>query len=187
MKEKDNITNLFERLQNDFDIEVPHIGHQDRFLAKIQQQQARAKKEASKPVVLFTWWKQMAAACVILVSLGILIGINLNTSAEETNVTLSPEVQKSQVYFASLLEKEIAKVKAAENEDTKEIIQDALIQLERLEKDYNNLKKQLVERGEDKRILHAMVINFQLRIDLVESVLTQIDELKLFKNEQTII
>ena len=60
-------------------------------------------------------------------------------------------------------------------------------QLERLEKDYESLKKQLIERGDDKRILHAMVTNFQLRIELLESVLIQIDEIKLFKNEQTII
>ena len=187
MKKKDHITNLFERLQDEFDIERPNLGHQERFLTKLQQPQDTSQKDTSKPVILFTWWKQIAAACVILLSLGIFIGTQLNASANGTEVTLSTEVQKSHVYFASLIEKEVAKVKAAEDEDTKEIVQDALAQLERLEKDYNNLKKQLIERGEDKRILHAMVTNFQLRIDLLESVLTQIDELKLFKNEPTII
>jgi hypothetical protein len=59
--------------------------------------------------------------------------------------------------------------------------------LERLEKDYENLKNQLIERGDDRRILHAMVNNFELRIQLLESVLIQIDEIKLFKNENTVI
>ncbi|EDP95295.1 hypothetical protein KAOT1_09491 [Kordia algicida OT-1] len=184
---KDNITNLFDRLKDDFDVETPDKGHENRFLQKLQQQQNEETENTSKPVILFTWWKQIAAACVILLSLGIFIGSNFNASAEETQVTFSPEVEKSQLYFASLIEKELAKVKAAEDEDTKEIIQDALLQLERLENDYSNLKNQLIERGNDKRILHAMVTNFQLRINLLENVLTQIDEIKLFKNENTII
>lgn len=187
MKKKDNITNLFDRLKDDLDIETPEMGHKDRFLKKLQQQSSEETKNTEKPVILFTWWKQIAAACIILVSLGVFIGSNMNASAEDTQVTFSPEVEKSQMYFASLIEKELAKVKAAENEDTKEIIQDALVQLERLEKDYKNLKDQLIELGNDKRILHAMISNFQLRIDLLASVLTQIEEIKLFKNENTII
>ncbi|WP_420574271.1 hypothetical protein [Kordia sp.] len=187
MKEKDNIVNLFDRLKDDFDVETPDMGHENRFLRKLQQQQNQETKDSSKPIVLFTWWKQIAAACVLLLSLGIFIGSNFGSATEDPEITLSPEIEKSQLYFASLIEKELVKVKAAENEDTKEIIDDALLQLKRLEKDYTNLKNQLTEGGDDKRILHAMVTNFQLRIDLLESVLTQIEEIKLFKNENTII
>lgn len=186
MKENDNITNLFERLKDDFDVETPEIGHEHRFLSKLKQQHQETK-DTTKPLILFTWWKQIAAACILLLSLGIFIGSNIGTSEENQQVTFSPEVEKSQLYFVSLIEKELEKVKAAETEDTKEIIEDALAQLKRLENDYTNLKNQLIERGDDRRILHAMVTNFQLRIDLLESVLTQIDELKLFKNEHTII
>jgi hypothetical protein len=188
MNEKDNITNLFERLQGDFDIETPELGHERRFLKKLQQQQDQDSNDAKKPIVLFTWWKQIAAACVILLSLGIFIGSNVDFgTTETTEITFSPEVEKSQVYFAALIEKELEKVKAAETEDTKELIQDAMKRLERLEKDYENLKNQLIERGDDRRILHAMVNNFELRIQLLESVLIQIDEIKLFKNENTVI
>ncbi|MEM6718134.1 MAG: hypothetical protein AAF611_02360 [Bacteroidota bacterium] len=187
MKENDNITNLFDRLKDDFDMETPELGHERRFLKKLQQQQNQETFDTKKPIALVTWWKHIAAACVILLSLGIFIGSNFETSQETPEVTLSPEVEKSQLYFASLLEKEIEKVKAAEDEDTKEIIQDAMNRLKRLETDYSTLKKQLIETGEDKRVIHAMIANFQLRIQLLESVLQQIDEIKLFKNEQTII
>lgn len=187
MKENDNISNLFERLKDDFDIETPEIGHEHRFLSKLNAEKDQKTTENNKPLLLFTWWKHMAAACILLLSLGIFIGSNIGTSGEIPEVTFSPEVEKSQLYFASLVAQELEKVKAAESDDTKEIIQDALLQLERLENDYANLKNQLIERGDDRRILHAMVTNFQLRIDLLESVLTQIEELKLFKNEHTII
>ncbi|MEM6686751.1 MAG: hypothetical protein AAF617_13290 [Bacteroidota bacterium] len=187
MNENDNITNLFDRLKDDFDMETPELGHERRFLNKLQAQQQQEITNTRKPIALVTWWKQIAAACVILLSLGILIGSNFGSTEETSEVTLSPEVEQSQLYFASLLDKELEKVKAAEDEDTKEIIQDALQRLERLEKDYSTLKNQLIETGEDKRVIHAMIANFQLRIQLLESVLQQIDEIKLFKNEQTII
>ncbi|WP_298512941.1 hypothetical protein [uncultured Kordia sp.] len=190
MKENDNITNLFDRLKDDFDIETPELGHEHRFLRKLQQQQEESQETAdiSKPKILFTWWKQIAAACVILLSLGIFIGSNFGTTTiESPEVTFSPEVEKSQVHFASLIEKELEKVKAAEDEDTKEIVQDALQQLKRLETEYDKLKDELVAYGEDKRILQAMVANFQLRIQLLENVLVQIEEIKIFKNEDTVI
>ena len=188
MKKNDNINNLFERFQDDFDIETPEIGHEHRFLKKLQQQQTQETTETKQPIVWFTWWKQIAAACVILVSLGIFIGTNFgNTSVEKSQITLSPEVEKSQLYFAALIETELKKVKAEESEDTKEVIQDAMKRLERLENDYKKLKEQFIETGDDKRIIHAMITNFQLRIELLENVLQQIDEIKIFKNEQTII
>ena len=187
MKEKDNIENLFDRLKDDFDVETPEVGHENRFLEKLQAQQTQETPNADKPIILFTWWKHIAAACILFVSLGIFIGANFGASAESTQTAFSTEVEKSHLYFASLIEKELTKVKAASTEDTKEIVQDALVQLKRLENDYTNLKNQLIERGNDKRIMHAMIANFQLRINLLESVLAQIDEIKLFKNENTII
>lgn len=189
MKEEDNISKLFERLEGKFDMETPDENHEHRFLAKLTQQQQENEEttDVSKPVILFTWWKHIAAACILLLGLGIFIGSNFESGQATSEVTFSPEVENSQLYFASLIEKELEKVKAAEDEDTKEIIQDALLQLERLEKDYTSLKDELIEHGEDKRILYAMVSNFQLRIDLLESVLIQIEEIKLFKNEDTII
>lgn len=190
MREDDNISKLFERLEGTFDIETPDANHENRFLMKLKQQalaNETSEEDTRKPVILFTWWKPMAAACVILLSLGIFIGSNFQFGTETQEVTFSPEVENSQLYFASLIEEELEKVKAAENEDTKEIVQDALLQIERLENDYNDLKNQLIEHGDDKRILYAMVANFQLRIDLLQNVLAQIEEIKLFKNEDHIL
>lgn len=192
MKENDNISKLFEQLEGKFDVETPDTNHEHRFLAKLKQQEEKqevteSKEDLSKPVILFTWWKPIAAACVILLGLGVFIGSNIQFGEETQEVTFSPEVENSQMYFASVIEEELVKLKAAENEDTKEIIQDALLQLERLENDYTDLKNQLIEHGDDKRILYAMVANFQLRIDLLQNVLAQIEEIKLFKNEDTII
>ncbi len=33
---KDNLDKLFENLKNEFDIEIPNLGHQQRFLDKLK-------------------------------------------------------------------------------------------------------------------------------------------------------
>jgi archaellum component FlaC len=64
------------------------------------------------------------------------------------------------------------------------------VQLERLDEEYKKLKVDLSKSGKDKRVVFAMVSNLQQRIDLLNDVLTQIEEikeLKNYKNESTVI
>ena len=80
MREDDNISKLFERLEGKFDVETPDANHENRFLMKLKQQATEnetSEDDTSKPVILFTWWKPVAAACVILLGLGIFIGSNI--------------------------------------------------------------------------------------------------------------
>ena len=58
--------------------------------------------------------------------------------------------------------------------------------MQTLEKEYDKLKKDLLKSGKDKRVIFAMINNFQQRIDLLKQVLEQtqrINELKIYKNE----
>ena len=69
------------------------------------------------------------------------------------------------------------------------MVQDALEQLENLENKYEILKLDLVESGNNKRVIYAMIKNFQNRIDLLEQVISTIEEvkkLKTLKNENKI-
>ena len=45
MREDDNISKLFERLEGKFDIETPDTNHENRFLMKLKQQQATETKK----------------------------------------------------------------------------------------------------------------------------------------------
>lgn len=51
----------------------------------------------------------------------------------------------------------------------------------KIEYDYSLLKDELVTKGEDKRIIQAMIANFQMRIDLLTTVLDKIEEVKQIK------
>ncbi len=185
MNNPDNIEQLFKKLEGQFDLDAPTLGHQDRFLQKLKGQQGFAEAPKKRA----NWWKPMMLAASIALLLGLYLGnvfFNNPTELEE----ISPQMAETQVYFTSLIEQELAKVKLEENQDTKVIVDDAMEQLEKLEDDYEELKTQLLENGDDSRLIHAMIQNFQNRIDLLQTVLIQIDEVKLLKNiqnENTII
>ena len=61
---------------------------------------------------------------------------------------------------------------------------DALFQIELLEQNYIKLKQDLTASGNDKRVINAMISNFQDRINILNNVLNQIEELKSTKIEQ---
>ena len=56
-------------------------------------------------------------------------------------------------------------------------------QLNVLEKDYQKLKKDLVDSGEDKRVIYAMVTNFQQRTALLQNVLETIENIQQLKEQ----
>ena len=51
-----------------------------------------------------------------------------------------------------------------------------------MEKDYKELERNLIQGGNSKLILSAMITNFQTRINLLNAVLNQIETIKILKN-----
>jgi len=58
-----------------------------------------------------------------------------------------------------------------------------LAQLHRLENDYKDMEEDLVNGGDSKMILSAMITNFQTRIELLKEVLSQIENIKNLKSQ----
>ncbi|WP_435625207.1 hypothetical protein [Flagellimonas sp.] len=176
---KDNLDDLFERLQGQFDIEEPGSGHQERFLAKLNQ----SKGVVSLPQRKNRVWKPLsiAASVVLICLLGLQI-FNSEPSIKEQVVEIAPEVSKTEFYFASLIEEQVQELKDAKSPETARLVDDTLIQLDKLETDYNNLEQELINGGDSKIILNAMITNFQTRIDLLKEVLQNIENIKNLKS-----
>ena len=187
---KDDIDTLFEQNRTDFDVHDTPQGHQKRFLAKLNVQ-TEADKNASeeKEVEKVNWWKPLsiAASVAVILAIGFLFQ---NTEAQASDLaSVSPEMQKTQSFFTTAINKELQTLKSFESPETKELVDDALQQIEILEQEYNTLKTDLAESGNDKRVIYAMITNFQNRIDLLENVIKTIEEIKTLKankNETTI-
>ena len=178
---KDNLNTLFENLNEDFNIEEPNTGHQQRFFDKLNGQNTVAVKNRKPVRALWRPLIGVAASVVLLVS--VFIGVQQDSNVKDL-ASISPEMATTQDFFTNAISSELEKLNSEESPEFQDLIVDALFQIKLLEENYQQLKSDLSTSGDDKRVIYAMISNFQSRIDLLQNVVEQIDELKQPKTEQ---
>jgi arginine decarboxylase-like protein len=122
----------------------------------------------------------------IAASIALLIGLWVGSSYSDSGMELamiSSEMEETQTYFLTNIEKQLETIENERNEDSEEIIDDSLEQIKKLEDQYKILTIELGENSEDKRIIFAMISNFQQRIDVLQNLLIQIEDIKQFKTQ----
>lgn len=178
MKDKD-IHKLFEELQHDFDVETPNNGHENRFLNKLKTQQHTQERRATRPHNRL--WRPVLGVAATIVLL-ITLTINYNTTPNPQGLaSVSPEMAATQNFFSSVIAEELENIDSKRTPETEVLIKDAMLQMETLEKQYSQLKLDLKESGNDKRVIHAMIDNYWNRINILKSVLENIEGIKTFK------
>jgi len=172
---KDKLEHRFKDLEGQFDIETPRLGHFDRFEVKLARQ---TKKQAKwNPN---TWkWLAIAASIALIFTLG--LG-NYSSKEGLELADVSPKMEETQSFFVSTIQQEIERINLKRNDDNQKIIDDAFLQLNKLEENYKKLTLELDNSNKDKRIIYAMIANFQQRIEVLQSLLQQLDELEQLKN-----
>ncbi|MGB3152495.1 MAG: hypothetical protein WBB27_17705 [Maribacter sp.] len=177
--EKENIEEFFKRLDGKFDTQQPERGHEQRFLEKLNTSEGSVTQTRKK----VNWWKPLSIAASITLVLGVVFGqLYTEPTIDERVAKISPEVSNAQFHFASLIEEQIKELEAESSPQTQKIISDTMAQLADLKLDYNKLEQELLKGGNSKLILSAMITNFQTRIDLLNDVLNQIENIKNLKN-----
>lgn len=178
--EKDTINELFSHFDGQWDTEHPDLGHQERFLNRLE---GKKKKRFSLKIA-----GPVAAAIALFI--GLIFTFNPTNSNTAGLNKMSPQAKETQMYFSSIIQKELAKVEKENSPETQRVVSDALSHMQQLESDYDALTQELQEKGENKKILHAMITNLQVRITFLEKVLAQIENIKKIKenhHENTII
>lgn len=175
MKE-DKLEMLFKELEGKFDSQEPEQGHQARFLQKLEAGRTGSPlKDAKGP----RWWRPLAIAASFAFLL--LLGIRFFAPAptvEERVAQISPEISQTEIYFASLIEEQVSQLENEATPETRQLVSDTMAQLRKLEANYKKLESDLLEGGNSKLILSAMITNFQTRIDLLQDVMQKIDTIK---------
>ena len=179
---KNNIDDLFKRLDNNFDVENPSINHEARFLEKLKEQNKPTFKMVNSRTKFLKPFIGIAASLIILIS--VFIG---SQHKEETLdlASVSPKMAQTQDFFTASINEELKKLQEASEPEVQSIIQDALLRINHLEENYENLKLDLKESGEDNRVIYAMISNFQNRIDILQNTLEQINIIKQLKNSSS--
>jgi uncharacterized protein YeeX (DUF496 family) len=177
---KTNLNTIFENLRADFDVEEPNAGHEKRFVTKLSNQNRKVITLLKPKTNFWIPILSIAASVVVLVA----VFISINTSNEPHDLaSISPEMAKTQNFFTNVISVELEKLNNELTPEFQDLVVDALFQIELLEQHYIKLKNDLTASGNDKRVINAMISNFQDRIDILNNVLNQIEELKSSKNE----
>lgn len=174
----DNIEELFRSL--DFDIAEPSEDHEERFKAKLRQ---RSRKRTRTSGIISLWGPGLAIAASLMVAFLLFQGVyNDSFNSEKGLASVSTEMRNTQDFYSSVISKELYNLQQEKTPETAAVIEDALKQLQILEKDYEKLKTDLSQSGQDKRVISAMITNFQKRIDLLNNVLEKVNNINELKN-----
>jgi hypothetical protein len=171
---QDNLEKIFKEFENQFDVEEPNVGHFKRFEEKLNK--------GTKPNILFKLWPLIAFAASIILIFGIWVGASFSKSGMEL-ASISSEMGETQNFFVTTIEKELATIEKERSPVTEQLISDGLQQINKLEKEYQALTLELKESTEDKRIIYAMISNFQQRIEVLQNLLIQIEDVKQLKTQ----
>lgn len=164
---------------NKFDIYEPTEGHFERFTERLELS-ARDKKPSKERNLK---WYLMAASIALVVSLW--YNFKPDVAGYEL-ADVSPEMKETQSYFTYVINNEIKEINLQQNTDNKLIIDNALNQVQNLEEAYEKLTIELKNSGFDKRIINAMIFNYQQRIEILQDLLNQINNFKNSKDENNI-
>lgn len=166
---------IFENQQGKFDMFEPDSGHFERFKNKLENKKAK-KRSAT---LLFS---KIAVAASIALLVGLWVGSSYSSKGLEL-AAVSTEMAETQSYFVATIQKELELVEVERNSDTEQIINDALDRITELETKYELLTLELKESSEDRRIIYAMISNFQSRIDILQGLLERIESVKELKKQ----
>ncbi len=175
---KDPIQKMFEGLQGEFNTSEPREGHFERFNSRLSEPE-KPKSPKRKSILAYI---AIAASLLVIVTFG------LNRILSETKTGLasvSPEMDETHSYFSTLIAHELTKIEGEKTAENERIISDALYHIQILETEYFILEEELKRSGNNRRIIYAMVNNFQKRIEILQMLIDQMEELKTKKNNQT--
>jgi hypothetical protein len=175
---KDTIDELFDNLNGEFDINEPNQNHELRFLDKLKANDVAPND--SKKSSGFNWRPFLAIAASLVICLSVFMTMQNEPEALDL-ASVSPELSETQDFFTATIENELKQLNKERSPLTEQIITDALTEIQLLETDYQHLKTDLTESGNDQRVIYAMISNFQSRIDILNTVLEEIETIKNLK------
>lgn len=152
---------------NNFDIEEPNFGHEMRFEQKLNKK----KNRSSLP------WKWMSVAASVVLVFGFWLGSNHEKSKIQL-ADISPKMEEVENYFVNTIRLELKTVEKNRSLETETIIEEALNEIEELEETFQLFVKELNKEGNNRKVISAMIQNYQQRIEILENVLEQIELIK---------
>lgn len=170
-------------------------GHETRFLDRLDEALPKQKKFD------FSLLK-IAASVLLVVGLSFFGYLQFSKDGAVNNTTitdvdtnsetdtdfsfgdLSPDLKKIENYYVANINMELSKLEVSD--DNKELIDSYMERLAELNAEYEALNAELNELGPNDQTISALIENLQLRLQLLQQLKKQLNQVKTSKNEQII-
>lgn len=170
-------------LRKDFNYEDSKIelsdGHLDKFESKLNRN-FKTKQD-------FSMYYKIASVVVVLILSGVFLFYN-SSPEEATHENsplqlgdISPELQQLEDFYLTSINYELATLETDHN--FKEVVDGYLEELKIIDSEYQDLQKELNETGVSENLIDAMLKNLQLRLELLQNLKSQLNDLKTLNNE----
>jgi hypothetical protein len=157
------------------------------------EQLLQSELQQQKPKTKNYKWLSIAASVVLLISLGIQFYPTETTKPKDTETSstqvteislgsISPQFQTIETYYVNSINLEISQLYLTE--ENKEIVDDYLLKIAQLTKEYKSLTKELNTNGVNDATIDALISNLQLRLQLLKRLKKQLNELKNLNTKQ---
>jgi hypothetical protein len=156
----------------------------ERLIADESAETETTEQKSGRVISMTSWLKwSLVAGLAVLLSVG---GYNVsnNLNQPEGLESVSPQMAQAQDFFTSTINLELDKLNRAQSPQNERIIADTKTGLNILEEEYTRIKEDFKINNDSKAVIAAMIQNFQNRIDLLETALAQIDQLKKLKETE---
>ncbi|ARV05196.1 hypothetical protein BTO04_00130 [Polaribacter sp. SA4-10] len=162
---EDKLQQFFSK--NEFDFQEPNSRHLEHFERKLNH-----PKKINK-----TSWKWLSVAASVVLIFGFWLGSKHQKSQMDL-ADVSPKMEEVQSYFVSTIHQELKNLEKNRNLDTENVIENALEELEELEDNYKTFVTELTNNGKQRKIINAMIKNYQRRLEVLENTVKQIEQIK---------
>jgi len=180
----DKLDKIFFENRDDFD-EEPRDGHFERFEQRLKQ----AKKKQQKPI-LSPFLKVAAVLVIVLLSANLFFTIRSPKQKNKETAANRNEMNEASFYYTSKINTGIRELETMANEgigSTTEIVQ-IKHELSEMDSLFVNLQQEYKANPNDERIINAMIEYYQTKLDIVNTIKTDLENVKQQKrkyNENT--
>jgi hypothetical protein len=164
-----NIEDLIKNNRSTFFEDEPPTGHMERFQKRLIDQKNY-------------FWPVLKVAAGILLIFSISFAFYYQKLAKDISLSeISSEFAETEFYYKNVLNKKLDQV---EKQLSPQQFLAVKQELNAMEENYHHLKQDLKLNPDDQRIIHAMIHNYQLKIELLQQVLEQVRQYNHIKNKE---
>jgi len=176
----DELDKILIENRSDFD-EEPKEGHFDRFEEKLRLSETKRKRLNLSPFL-----KVAAVLVIILLSANLYVHLRSQKPKIQEASVVKSDLGEASVYYTKSINNGIRELEQMAKEGVgtpKEIVQ-IKHELAEMDSMFVNLQKEYNSNPNDERIINAMIEYYQTKLDIVNTIKTDLENVKQLKRKK---